>query len=98
MWVRSLLPWLWEVGDGSFGDVGERERFVDAVEILFVALFEEEEDAGVAHDAGTDGAFVEAAELLDDADNPAVVLAHALVELARDAVAIWDGEERAEFF
>ena len=46
--------------------------------VLLVALFEEEEDARVAHDAGADGAFVEAAELLDDADNPAVVLAIAL--------------------
>ena len=98
MRVRPLFARLRKVGDGSFGDVREWEGFVDAVEVLFVALFEEEEDARVAHDAGADGALVEAAELLDDADDPAVVLAHAFVELPRDAVAVGDGEERAEFF
>lgn len=98
MRVRPLLAGLWEVRDGSFRDVREWEGFVDAVEVLFVALFEEEEDARVAHDAGADGAFVEATELLDDADDPAVVLAHAFVELASDAVAIGDGEKGAEFF
>jgi hypothetical protein len=98
MRVGSLLPRFWEVGDGVLRDVREREGFVDAVEVLFVPLFEEEEEARIAHHAGANIAFVESAELLDDTDDPAVVLAHALVELAGDAVAIRDGEEGAEFF